>query len=182
MQEKLDGSNVSAAKIDGEIVALTRAGYKATTSPFRQHHIWADFVRKNESRFARVLSDGERLCGEWLWQAHGTKYRLTHEEFVAFDIMRGPTERLSYIDFMSRVVPEFVMPKVLSVGDPCSVDEAMERLGKFGHHGATEPAEGCVWRVERRGKVDFLAKFVRHDKVDGKYLDSEVRNESLTHP
>ena len=27
--------------------------------------------------------------------------------------------------------------------------------------------------MERKGKVDFLAKFVRKDKIDGKYLDGD---------
>jgi hypothetical protein len=30
--------------------------------------------------------------------------------------------------------------------------------------------EGAVWRVERKGKVDFLGKYVRPEKVDGCYL------------
>ena len=37
-------------------------------------------------------------------------------------------------------------------------------------HGATDPVEGAMWRVERQGKVDFLAKFVVEGKVDGAYL------------
>ena len=35
---------------------------------------------------------------------------------------------------------------------------------------AGEEREGAVWRVERRGGYDFLAKFVRPSKVDGAYL------------
>jgi hypothetical protein len=33
--------------------------------------------------------------------------------------------------------------------------------------------EGVVYRVERKGVVDFLAKYVRPDKVDGKYLSGD---------
>ena len=33
-----------------------------------------------------------------------------------------------------------------------------------------EEVEGAVWRVEREGRVDFLAKYVRPDKIDGKYF------------
>ena len=46
----------------------------------------------------------------------------------------------------------------------------MKMLGQFGFHGALEPVEGAVWRVERKGKVDFLGKYVRPDKIDGCYL------------
>ena len=40
VQEKLDRSNVGVAKINGQIVALTRAGYLASTSAFEQHHLF----------------------------------------------------------------------------------------------------------------------------------------------
>lgn len=30
--------------------------------------------------------------------------------------------------------------------------------------------EGVVYRVERRGQVEFLAKYVLPDKVDGRYF------------
>ena len=35
---------------------------------------------------------------------------------------------------------------------------------------AVDPAEGVVYRVESRGVVDFLAKWVQPEKVDGCYL------------
>ena len=38
------------------------------------------------------------------------------------------------------------------------------------HHSGCDEPEGVVYRVERKGDVDFLAKWVRPDKVDGKYL------------
>ncbi len=46
----------------------------------------------------------------------------------------------------------------------------IDALGTLGFHGAIDPVEGAVWRVEREGRVDFLAKYVRADKIDGKYL------------
>lgn len=42
VQEKLDGSNCAVAKIQGEIITLGRAGYRADTSPFEQHHLFAE--------------------------------------------------------------------------------------------------------------------------------------------
>lgn len=87
VQEKLDGSNVGVAKIEGKILALTRAGYLASTSPYEQHHRFAAWVEKNESKFDGLLADGERLVGEWLLQAHGTRYRFNHDPFIAFDLI-----------------------------------------------------------------------------------------------
>jgi ATP-dependent RNA circularization protein (DNA/RNA ligase family) len=170
VQEKLDGSNVGVANIDGAIVPLTRSGYIANTSPYKMHHVFYDWVMLNKSRFEDVLAVGERICGEWLWQPHGTIYVLKHEPFVVFDIMENNT-RLPYGEFKGIVEDYFVMAKVVGGASPMSVATVMGVLGTYGYHGAQEQIEGAVWRVERKGKVDFLCKYVRPDKVDGKYLE-----------
>src|SRR5688572_23023298 len=71
VQEKLDGSNVAVAKVEGRVIALTRAGYKALSSNYEQHHLFDKWVNKNYSRFDALLQEGERVCGEWLLMAHG---------------------------------------------------------------------------------------------------------------
>lgn len=179
VQEKLDGSNVGVARIDGDILPLNRAGYLANTSPYEQHHRFYDWALHHRDRFLRLLRDGERVCGEWLLQAHGTRYELGHEPFVAFDLMVDST-RTPFDQFCTRVeAAGLIIPKVLHRGDSLPVEAALERLGGFGHHGAMDSAEGAVWRVERRIPkrdrpdkvvVDFLVKYVRGDKVDGAYL------------
>lgn len=159
VQEKLDGSNVAVAKLEGKMIPLTRAGYAAETSPFEQHHFFALWVQENEERFYKLLKEGERVCGEWLAQAHGTRYELPHEPFVAFDLMEG-TERVIYTTFAERVArQDFIVPNLLSIGDPFPVEAMLEGI-KVSGHGALDDVEGGVWRVERRGKVDFLAKYV----------------------
>lgn len=180
--EKLDGSNVGVARVDGTIHPLNRAGYLATSSPCEQHRLFAEWAYANQSRFLAVLHDGERLCGEWLAQAHGTRYELRHEPFVAFDLMIG-TKRRPYDELVERTENGgFVTPALIHRGRPAGIEEVMTRLGARGFHGALDPVEGAVWRVERRelvrpGKsserrtvVDFVVKYVRPDKVDGCYL------------
>jgi hypothetical protein len=172
ISEKLDGSCVAVARIDGYIHPLTRAGYLATTSPWPMHHWFDTWAKANIERFLAVLGDGERLCGEWLAQAHGTRYALTHEPFVAFDLICGTT-RMPYDEFQRTVTRgEFTIPRLLHDGDPFSIEAMLDILEPSGH-GALDPVEGAVWRVERQGKVDFLAKYVRPDKEDGMYLNRE---------
>lgn len=167
--EKLDGSNVGVAMLDGgEIVALGRSGYLASTSKYEQHRLFAAWVRREIARFCTVLCPGERICGEWLAQAHGTRYALRHEPFVAFDLMRGMT-RAPWSEVTSRLAGAFILPAQAHVG-PIDPAAAMAELGTFGRHGALDPIEGVVYRVERKGEVDFLAKYVRPDKADGCYL------------
>lgn len=113
VQEKLDGSCVSVANIDNRIIPLTRAGYIANTSPFLQHLYFYNWVYENYSRFENMLEDDERVCGEWLAQAHGTRYDLPHEPFVAFDLIRGNT-RAPLNEFSDKIRRgEFVVPRLI---------------------------------------------------------------------
>lgn len=171
VQEKLDGSNVGVALIDGCIVAITRAGYLARTSPFEQHWHWANWVDSYKDRFLAVLKEnGERVCGEWLMQAHGTRYALIHEPFVAFDIMREHY-RVPYDEFCLRIKKgNFIIPHLLHRGQPISVQYALSLLGDFGFHGAIDEVEGIVYRVQRRSEIDFLVKYLKSYKKDGIYL------------
>jgi hypothetical protein len=169
VQEKLDGSNVACVKLDGKILPLTRAGNSAWSSPYEQHHLFAWWVLENEERFAAVLHDGERVCGEWLAQAHGTRYVFPHEPFVAFDLMVG-TARLPGEVLINRMrIAQFVTPRELHRGGALSVAQVKKTLEPSGH-GALDPVEGAVWRCEREGRVDFVVKWVRPNKVDGLYL------------
>ncbi|MEO6435281.1 MAG: RNA ligase family protein, partial [Tepidisphaeraceae bacterium] len=148
------------------------------SSKYEQHQLFAHWVNANLDRFD-FINEGERLCGEWLAQAHGTRYALTHEPFVPFDLMRG-AERAPFEEFRRRVEPSnFTLPHLLSIGPPVSIARAMEMLCDNGFHGAIDPAEGAVWRVERRGVVDFLGKYVRPDKRDGCYLPEIGGQESI---
>jgi len=191
--EKLDGSNVGIARVGDLLIALGRAGYRAETSPYEQHRLFARWVYRQWERFMGILEDGERLVGEWMMQAHGTRYDLAGEPFYAFDLMQGH-ERLPYEQFLYRIGPaEILTPVCLHWGGHLSIGDAMAKLvgeqgfttfpdgpRTWGFHGAIEPVEGAVWRVERdrpTGKkgekqrvVDFLVKYVRPEKVDGKYL------------
>lgn len=180
VQEKLDGSNVAVANVNSELVSMTRSGKPASSSKFEHHRMFARWVRENAGLFD-FLEPGERVCGEWLALAHGTIYKLPHGPFVAFDLIRDcdrvrsaedPTgcriPRLCLADF-DRRCNHLPTPHVLHVGGACSIDRALSLLNPA-IHGAQEPIEGCVWRVECEGRVDIIAKYVRPDKVDGKYL------------
>jgi RNA ligase len=168
--EKLDGSNVGVARVGDELLALGRAGYLAETSEYLQHQWFAAWVKDNRGRFMELLADGERCVGEWLAQAHGTRYTLTHEPFVVFDLMEGK-QRLPWLVAADRIrLAGFTTPLLLNDGcSPMSVEAALQSAADNSPHGADD-IEGAVWRVERDGAFDFMAKFVKHSKVDGGLL------------
>ena len=169
IQEKLDGSCCAVARINNLIVPLSRAGWPAITSPYFQHRLFHNWVMVNVDRFIWLEND-ERVVGEWLALAHSTRYKLRHEPFVPFDIMKED-KRATFSEFSNRIIDSrLTVPFTISVGGPMLAEEALKFVQEHNHHGAIDPIEGVVYRVERKGKVDFLSKFVRPDKVDGKYF------------
>ena len=177
--EKLDGSNVGVALLDGKILALGRAGYLAQTSKYEQHQLFASWVRGNEDRFRGLLTEGERCVGEWLAQAHGTRYELKHEPFVIFDMMLGQ-KRFVWDTACGRITAAgFVTPQLLNDGqNPMSVKDAIGKAELLNAHGA-EGVEGAVWRVERKGEFDFMAKYVKPWKVDGALLPEQSGQDAV---
>lgn len=169
VQEKLDGSCTAVALIDGVIHPLGRAGWPAETSRYPQHKMFAEWVRVHEDRFRSVLKEDERLVGEWLAQAHGTIYHLQDREpWGVFDLMQGTT-RSPFDELQDRIAGRFLTPHTLHNGAAAlpietalSIHETLRWPG--------DETEGIVYRVERRGKVEFLAKWVKPTKIDGKHL------------
>ena len=176
VQEKLDGSCCAVAKVNGEILPLGRAGWLAITSPYEQHLLFHGWVLTRWPLFNELLREGERVVGEWLAQAHGTRYELCNDPFIPFDLRRED-KRLTFAEFSDRMkhVP-LEAPHTLNGASPdecrgpMSVQDALAAAERVNMHNALDPIEGVVYRVEREGRVDFLAKYVRPDKVDGSYL------------
>ncbi len=54
--EKLDGSNVGVARLNGALYPLNRSGYLATSSPYVQHQLFAAWVYENQDRSRRSPS------------------------------------------------------------------------------------------------------------------------------
>ncbi len=175
---KLDGSCMAVANVDGKIVALGRAGYLAESSPYEQHHMFAAWVRDNEMKLRWAIPNGWRMVGEWLAQAHGTLYRLNHEPWCPFDLMRG-AERAPFAFVQAAATwiglrtPSLLMCRPYHVAPENMVLEVL--------HGEVDAVEGAVWRVERNGKFDFMAKWVRPDKADGCYLPQVTGEDPIWH-
>jgi ATP-dependent RNA circularization protein (DNA/RNA ligase family) len=179
--EKYDGSNVGIGKINNKIVALTRSGYIAKTSPYRQHHLFNDWVYKNVARWMDLLEDGERITGEWLVQAHGLKYSIEVEPIIFFDHFNAENQR-SQFDYLGELAVMYglQLPRMLHRGQAIKTDDLLPDLNlKTNGIWAKENPEGMVYRVERKSKVDFLAKWVRSDFEAGKYI-VDKEDEDLT--
>jgi len=179
--EKLDGSCMTVARIGRWILPINRAGYLVTDSPWPMQHVFADYVADRSKLFASILADGERIAGEWMLQAHGTRYRIDNpaDLFVAFSII-GPNGRIPHDEFAARVDEVGIRrAHVISDGPAMSQAEAVAALGAYGFHEALEQPEGAVWVLETGGEFNAIAKHVIPEKVDGKYLASIFGGEDI---
>lgn len=170
--EKIDGSCVSIARKDGNILALQRAGYLAATSPYALHHAFARWVEARRGLFEELLADDERLVGEWMHTAMGTRFEIADpDQLLAGFALFGDRKRLPYDEFVERTARfGLERARLLSDGPGLSVEDALSLLGENGHHGALDDAEGAVWVLETKGEFNNIAKFVKPGKVDGKYM------------
>ena len=181
VQEKLDGSCVAVRLEGGSLYAFGREGRLAALSPNVGRRMFAAWVGHDEARLRAVIRPGEILVGEWLALVHGTRYALAHEPFVPFDVLCNGS-RLPLAELTARLEGTgLVTPRLVHRGAPITVEDAAVKLGPSGLHGAIDPPEGLVYRVERRGKVVLVAKWVRPDKVDGAYLPENTGAPALYH-
>jgi len=171
VQEKLDGTNVAVARVGDEVVALTRAGYRAADSRRLRGRLFDAWVNGQRERFLDVLRPGERVVGEWLYHAHGTRYVLPHEPFVVFDLMRG-TDRSTLAALQDRLGGVLVLPGLHAreAHDPASLFRVLDGRSL---HGAVTGPEGLIYRLERRDEVELVAKWVRPDYVEGAYFEDD---------
>lgn len=171
--EKLDGACTAVARVEGKLLALMRAGYLAESSPYDHIRLFSLWLGENEDRFG-WLPESHRVVGEWMAIACGTIYQLAHEPFAPFDVIEGVGRhayRLPHDD--ARVLigqSGLTGASVLHDGGPLAISDALQLLGRRGHHGAQEKPEGVVYRVETDGRFNFMAKWVDPEKTDGKYL------------
>lgn len=172
--EKLDGTNVGVARLGAEVVPLVRQGFAAASSSRLQAQLFDLWARHHAERFLAVLRPGERLVGEWLLYAHGTRYALPHEPFVAFDLLEGRARR-PVAEFRARVGGLFTTPGVLGTEaqDPAQLWQALVDSGGGSVHGAHPLPEGFVYRLERGGGAGLIAKWVRPGYVTGGYFEAD---------
>lgn len=175
--EKIDGSNVGVIRKEGRLIPITRKGYTAESSPFEQHHLFDKYIKRSETNFD-FLCDMWRITGEWMIKTHGTKYNISNESpFCAFDIFDDNNKRLPYLEFRDICTRYNIQTtRLLHIGQPISIKNAIKLLGS-GFYGNPDKPEGVVYRMEREGKVDFLAKWVHAEKEDGKYMKENIMNQ-----
>jgi len=177
--EKYDGSNVAIAKVDGKIIAITRSGYLASTSPYDTHHAFDYWVKKNSYMLSMVVPNNHRLCCEWMHKRHSLSYdylmNTQDELIVCFDLINNNDKRrLSYRQFFSMDTGTIAKPRLIHIGNPIQAKDLITDLNAKDYNHkiiCREIPEGMVYRCERKGEFDFMGKWVRDDFEAGKYLD-----------
>jgi hypothetical protein len=125
-----------------------------------------------------------------LYEASGIHYKIKGDPFVTFDFFTADNNRLSYKDFMEEKANNITAQpaRLIHYGEPKKPEDLLNDLNIFRFLVRSidgQGPEGMVFRIERKGVFDFMAKWVRSDFQAGKYLpgvglpkDSEgIKNE-----
>jgi hypothetical protein len=188
---KIDGTNVGVLRQGEDLIPLQRKGYDCRTSPYKQHHKFAEFVDEHRAQFFHLLNDGERVVGEWIYQASGIIYNVECLPFLPFDLF-SCSQRIPWAELVIRVATnsDFETPPSISYGYDDAPKGHAEIMKIIGPPCMAIPVgvqhEGLVYRVEKKGMFDFMGKWVRSDFIPGKYLpgvglpgDSAIVNNHL---
>jgi len=178
VQEKLDGSCVSAAKINGEIIALGRAGYKAYTSPYSHIREFQNWVNIHRGKLNYLLREGERVVGEWMLLQVSIPYVIKDYTnlFVPFDLINGHLNRATSNEVVERCREIKISgPNVIHMGPSINPQHIAGRHLLHPDVTAQEIPEGFVYRAESDGQVKFLAKWVKEDHEPGKWLPGDSK-------
>jgi len=179
--EKLDGSNVAVAKVDGILYPLTRAGNICSQSKFTQHLDFNQYLYNNYNKFDSILEEGEQLSGEWLSSTHGILYDLRNRDpFVVFDMFtkknsKNIRERYLFSYTIETISKKFThVPLLYSDNSSADLNEIHKKLGQYGHYNSMEFTEGFVLKCEnlKKENCEFMAKYVKPEITQGKYLKS----------
>jgi hypothetical protein len=140
LTEKADGSCVTVAKHGGNVLAITRAGYLASDSPWPLHHVFDRWVAMNRDRFGDILDEGDRIAGEWMHTAMGTRYHIEDPDdlFLSFALINGKT-RQPYDEFGAQDGARGHPPRGADIGRPARIDRRHDG-GPGGRPGSTVPS------------------------------------------
>jgi len=168
--EKVDGSNVSIFNDNGKIMALSRGGYDAEFSNYQHHREFAKWV-KNLGNIGSsfILPVGHRVIFEDLSVPHGTIYKKIPKLLLIDWKTRDGRLPWENIHFLG--IPKVQV--VYSGAVPVSTDCINRVMPKKGFYGAKGGYEGLVYRMERFGEFQQLAKWVRSDCEPLKYLKKD---------
>jgi hypothetical protein len=176
VEEKMDGSNCAVIRKNGEIIPISRSGYRCQDSNFEQHRRFHKYVMDRKEVFEKLLPDeDDRVVGEWLAMAHGTIYPHVEHPYQVFELLKGG-KKLGYEDKKEIFDKHgFVMAPLLMMGTRAiPIEEALQVAIEH-----NPLCEGVVYRLERYDKKmeryvpHIIAKIVRMDKEDGKYLNEQ---------
>ena len=88
---------------------------------------------------------------------------------VAFENKRRPFLDLIWLSGLLNID----IPRIIHAGQPIDVKRLIKQRHALHSLYTNEQAEGLVYRVERNGEFDFMAKYVRQDFIPGKLLKKD---------
>lgn len=170
--EKIGGSNVGVVKINGILNRVTRKGLLCSKSRFDTHKEFINESYRFLDRIKYEIEEGERLVFEWVDTENPCSIQYCHDEVFLLDWFDANNRRKPFCDVIRMAGHLGVStPKIIHCGQPIDVKRLIKQKNALTSNLTKEQSEGLVYRVERNGQFDFMAKWVRPDFIPGKLLN-----------
>lgn len=195
IEEKMDGSNCTVVRLNGEIRTLGRAGYDCAGSNQEQHRMFNRWVMKNKEKFEELLpNELDRCAGEWMALAHGTIYPNLESPYMIFDLFMTNNGKYDFDTGVRKLsagphpvqFPTSLRRQLVDAAGLVSVPLRKVSTTAVSAEDALklvdDNAEGVVYRLEKVSKNHIfskpylIAKIVKMEKEDGKYLRNGQEN------
>lgn len=173
--EKIDGSNVGVVKQKDEVYAVTRSGYLCSESKFKTHHNFLNgFFHLFKNDLRQILNNGERMAFEFVDTKNPCSIEYEFNKVYLLDYFDLNNKRRPFLDliWLSGLL-NIDIPRIIHAGQPIDVKRLIKQEYALHSLYTNEQAEGMVYRVERNGEFDFMAKWVRQDFIPGKLLKKD---------
>lgn len=171
MQEKMDGSCVGVTKLNGEILALTRNGYLAKNSIYKQHNAFDLYVQNNMNTFKDLVNEGDFAIFEYIGVNHGTLYKYMKDPLYLIDYFIDKKRQSVLVTSKIARKYGFNTPITWYMAESIKAKEVYNALREeLESKGLDYLPEGLIYRCEKEESFSFIAKWVRPNYEPLKYI------------
>lgn len=179
VQEKVDGSNLGIAVVDGHPVMRNRdkflsKGERKTGASRQQFKPSWNWFYENKAKFEQL--EGYSIYGEWLLAVHGIHYNQLHDWFYVYDIL--DQRKCLFLDTLeaSRLAQsvglQFMQP--LYTGKITDYNTLTDLANGETQLAPGHKREGVVVKVSDGKYITHLFKMVRKDYIQGQFWNPEI--------
>jgi hypothetical protein len=177
-EEKIDGSSVGIAVVDGQPVVrnrnhiLNKAFAARTPAKMQFASIW-NWYYKNQQKFLDLMDSAGPVTvyGEWMWALHGLEYDNLPDYFIPYDLFDHEKRVFLATDYTRAKLLQagFATVPLLHQGRVESYEQLEALANAPSPFTTLAPREGIYLKVTDGGQIVQRFKMVRQGFIQGEH-------------